>query len=106
MPSVESVLIVDFFRRGWMGILAAVLVMIALPVTVFSGIWRIVGFPPASDAVVAMHVVFTLMTGFLAACAVFVTEGSLARFYTLPISIRRLVAWQMLLGVVTIAAMY
>jgi len=106
MPSVESVLIVDFFRRGWMGILAAVLVMIALPVTVLSGIWRIVGFPPASDAVVAMHVVFTLMTGFLAACAVFVTEGSLARFYTRPISIRRLVAWQMLLGVVTIAAMY
>lgn len=106
MRSVESVLIVDFFRRGWMGILAAVLAMIALPVAVFSGIWRVAGVAPATDAAVALHVVFTLMTGFLAACAVHLAEGSLARFYIRPISTTRLVAWQMLLGVVTIAAMY
>ena len=106
MRSIESVLIVDFFRRGWMGILAAVLAMIALPVTVLSGIWRVAGVAPASGPAVAMHVVFTLMTGFLAACAVYVAEGSLARFYIRPISTRRLVAWQMLVGVVTIAVMY
>ena len=106
MRSIESVLIVDFFRRGWMGILAAELAMIALPVVVFSGIWRVVVLAPDSDPAVALHVVFTLMTGFLAACAVYVAEGSLARFYIRPISTRRLVAWQMLVGVVTIAVMY
>lgn len=106
MRSVEVALAADYARRGIWIIPVILLAITALPLWLFVA-FRFDGvLAPESRESVVLHGTLTLLIGFGASIAVFQSQGKLARHFIRPISVSRLVACQMALGIVTIVGMY
>ncbi|WP_254510524.1 hypothetical protein [Anatilimnocola floriformis] len=106
MRSVELALAADYARRGLWIIPVVLLTITALPMWLFAAMRNDGALQPGMREAVVMHVTLTLVMGFGCAIAVYQSHGKLARHFIRPVSSARLVACQMTLGMLTMAAMY
>lgn len=104
MHSTSSMLLWEAWRRGALWCAVTLVTVASLAVIIYGGLSRSGPLEPAAGR--TLHLVFLWIQFVCFGGAAYAAQGSPARLYLWPVSVRRIAGWSLCTGIALLSAMY